>query len=168
MPTSDTKRFVSEIKLSETKRCARGEFFVFDTSHRIVEFNLNREVRCCFNCQRYGHTQHNCKAQFSACGKCASRHRTKGCTENKDAWKCVNCSGAHQSDHRDCSEQIKVITRYRTSWSLMPIHSHLSNHRSPLRKNVKCLEINLHHSKLASLSLALVVLNFDIDIAMVQ
>ena len=93
----------------------KGRIFVFDTSHRIVEFDLNREVRRCFNCQRYGHTQHNCKAQFSACGKCASRHRTKGCTENKDAWKCVNCSGAHQSDHRDCSEQIKVITRYRTS-----------------------------------------------------
>ena len=50
----------------------------------------------------------------------------------------------------------------------MPIHSHLSNHSSPLRKNVKCLQISLHHSKLASLSLAQVVLNFDIDIAMIQ
>jgi hypothetical protein len=101
-------------KIARDEALRKGRVFVFDTSHRIVEVDLNREVRRCFNCQRYGHTQHNCKALFPACGKCADKHRTKECNASKDDWKCVGCSGGHQSGHRDCPEQIKAIARYRT------------------------------------------------------
>lgn len=89
-------------KLVRDDALQKGRAFVFDTSHRIVEVDLNREVRRCFKCQRYGHTQHNCTVKFYACGKCAGRHCTKDCPENQDAWKCVSFSGEHQSGHSDC------------------------------------------------------------------
>ena len=33
----------------------RGRVFANDSSHRVVEIDLNREVRRCYKCQKYGH-----------------------------------------------------------------------------------------------------------------
>ena len=33
----------------------RGRVFANDSSYRVVEIDLNREVRRCYKCQKYGH-----------------------------------------------------------------------------------------------------------------
>jgi hypothetical protein len=50
----------------------------------------------------------------------------------------------------------------------MSSYSQTKENRKPPQYHLKCLQINLHHSKLAFLSLAHVVLDFDIDIVMIQ
>lgn len=84
---------------------------IFGTYYRVVPVDLNREVRRCFNCQRYGHLQRDCKADLVACGKCAEHHRTSECVSK--VWKCVNCSCPHQTGDKLCSEQVKAVNRYR-------------------------------------------------------
>ena len=92
----------------------KGTLYCSDGPHRVVEVDLNREVRRCYKCQRYGHTQHNCKAKQPACGKCAEHHLTNVCSASKAVWKCVNCSGAHQTGDRKCIKQIAAVEKYRT------------------------------------------------------
>ena len=36
------------------------------------------------------------------------------CTGDSDACACVNCGGSHLAGHRECSEQVKAVARYRT------------------------------------------------------
>ena len=91
---------------------------IFGTYFCVVPVDLNKEVRRCFKCQKYGHIQRDCSASFSACGKCADKHGTKDCISLD--LKCVNCSGTHQSGHNTCAEQIKAegirpgVERYKT------------------------------------------------------
>ena len=99
---------------AKTDVLRRGTLYCNDGSYRVVEPDINREVRRCYNCQRYGHTQHSCKAKSPACGKCAGPHRTNGCEKGKKEWKCVNCSGCHQTGDREWALQIRAVERYRT------------------------------------------------------
>lgn len=99
-------RAVRDLILDQRRASISGTYY------RIVPVDLNREVRRCFKCQRYGHIQRDCSARFVACGKCAERHGTKECTSV--VLKCVNCNGSHQSGHNTCSEQVKAVERYRT------------------------------------------------------
>lgn len=81
---------------------------------RVVPIDLDREVRRCFRCQKYGHIQGVCKAVTSACGKCSKSHRTSECSAAKDDWRCVNCDGPHQTGSPSFPEQIKAVARYRS------------------------------------------------------
>lgn len=90
---------------------AEGELYFFNTTARIVEILLDREVRRCFKCQCYGHVQASCRASNPSCGKCAGAHLTRDC--NSLNRKCVNCGGAHQSGDRFCPTQMKAVARYR-------------------------------------------------------
>ncbi len=47
-----------------------GKASILGKDYRIFPLDLNREVRRCYRCQQYGHTQHLC-AKPAACGKCA-------------------------------------------------------------------------------------------------
>ena len=101
-------------KQSKAEILRKARVYVFDSTHRVVDIDLNREVRRCFNCQRYGHTQTSCKAQTPACGKCADKHRTRECSAESSSFKCVNCSGQHQTGHKSCVDQVKAVARYRS------------------------------------------------------
>jgi hypothetical protein len=88
-----------------------GEVDFFNTTARLVEVLLDREVRRCFNCQGYGHSQASCRSTSPRCGKCAGSHRTRECTGTIK--KCANCSGPHEAGDRFCTVQMKAVARYR-------------------------------------------------------
>ncbi len=88
-----------------------GELDCFNTSCRVVEVLLDKEVRRCFNCQGYGHMQSSCRATKATCGKCAGTHRTRDCKSL--TWKCANCQGDHQAGDRFCKVQMQAVARYR-------------------------------------------------------
>ncbi|GBL95339.1 hypothetical protein AVEN_154757-1 [Araneus ventricosus] len=65
----------------------------------------------CFKCQRFGHSQTNCRGN---CARCAEQgHISQQCTEQE---KCVNCSGDHTSFSRFCPrwKQEKEIKAVKT------------------------------------------------------
>jgi hypothetical protein len=43
----------------------------------------------CYKCQKYGHTQKDCKSPHSNCGRCGYEHDTKEC--ECDVIYCINC-----------------------------------------------------------------------------
>jgi hypothetical protein len=55
------------------------------------------EIRQCFKCHRWGHTQGACGAQ-ARCGECAGAHQTKDCL--KERVSCTNCGRAHRAWQR--------------------------------------------------------------------
>jgi hypothetical protein len=73
-----------------------GELDCFNTSCRVVEVLLDKEVRPCFNCQGYAHMQSICRATKATCDKCARTHRTRDCKSL--TWKCANGQGGHQAE----------------------------------------------------------------------
>ena len=91
-----------------------GVLDLFNTFARLVEVNLDREVRRCFNCQGYGHLQNSCRQEAPKCGKCARSHRTRECNlDNSTKPTCANCSGPHEAGDKSCKHQIKAVERYR-------------------------------------------------------
>jgi hypothetical protein len=74
----------------------------------------------CFNCQGYGHTQHQCKQKTPTCAHCAGLHRTSSCPCTTSSTKCgpgkrckhysprcANCQGKHPAFHWDCPVRVK-------------------------------------------------------------
>ena len=72
----------------------------------------------CYNCQKFGHTAKGCDAT-KVCGTCGESHETEECTSPV---KCVNCSGPHPANSKDCprwkleAEIQKVRTEQNISW----------------------------------------------------
>lgn len=51
----------------------------------------------CFRCQKHGHVQFRCTAEYRCC-KCAASHPSWNCNLPKESTpKCVNCNGPHPS-----------------------------------------------------------------------
>lgn len=98
-----TKQHTTEghVKIALRTRQARedilflGRASILGKDYRVVPVDLDREVRRCFKCQKYGHTQNVCSAPKVACGKCAVEHRTHECSVDSKGWKCANCGGCH-------------------------------------------------------------------------
>ncbi len=57
-------------------------------------YNHSLEMKQCYRCQAWGHTQTACGKQ-ERCGECAGNHPTKDCT--KERVSCVNCGKAHRA-----------------------------------------------------------------------
>ena len=98
-----------------------GELFLPDRKCDVVLPDPNREVRRCFNCQKYGHTKFNCNE--IVCGKCCEKHDTRSCKINDPRlYKCAVClskpahsrttSTTHMAGDRNCPEQRKAVERY--------------------------------------------------------
>lgn len=89
---------------------SRGKLYADGRRLNVVETDLNKEVRRCYNCQRYGHLAKPCSSAV-ACGRCAGNHDTKDCKSKTN--KCVNCTKAHRSGDVMCAEQVKAVKRLR-------------------------------------------------------
>ncbi len=59
--------------------------------------DLGTEIRQCFKCSQWGHTQAACGAQ-ARCGECAGPHHTKDCPKARVS--CTNCGRAHRAWQR--------------------------------------------------------------------
>ena len=66
----------------------RAEFF----EARLYSHSL--EMKQCYRCQGWGHTQTACGKQ-ERCGECAGSHPIKDCL--KERVSCVNCGKAHKA-----------------------------------------------------------------------
>ena len=79
----------------------------------MEEVDWNREVRRCYNCQKYGHIAKDCPQKAApTCGNCTGAHDSRQC-DGKAPKKCVNCHGRHRSGDAHCPEQIKMVKRMR-------------------------------------------------------
>ena len=79
-------------------------------------------VHQCYKCQKFGHSHSNCKANINTCLYCSGNHRSKECNSknNKDSYKCANCTLNHCSNASICTEyksQVEKLTN-NTKYSL--------------------------------------------------
>jgi len=94
-----------------------GRLFAFGRRFRVVEVDLNREVRRCYRCQAYGHISKsatNACVKDEVCGFCAGSHSTKTCTREGQP-KCANCFKAHRAGDPSCSHQTRAVNRFRAA-----------------------------------------------------
>ena len=114
--TGHAKLFFDDKSLRDTVLKA-GRLFAFGRRSRVVEVDLNREVRRCFRCQAYGHiakSTSNACVKDEICGFCAGAHSTKSCDRTRQP-KCANCSKAHRAGDPVCSHQIRAVNRFRAA-----------------------------------------------------
>jgi len=87
-------------------------------------YNHGTQVKQCFNCNQWGHTQSACAKQ-PRCGECAGSHQTKECPKEKVS--CANCGRPHRAwQKKECqvyrtySEEIqaKRVALYTLSASI--------------------------------------------------
>jgi hypothetical protein len=91
---------------------AGGRIFLGNKAHRAIDVDVDKEVRRCLKCQRYGHIKHFCKSSSTVCGCCSLDHETSTCTVPKSSFKCPNCQGNHEAGHTSCNAQIAAVSRY--------------------------------------------------------
>jgi hypothetical protein len=91
---------------------AGGRIFLENKAHRAIDVDVDKEVRRCLKCQRYGHIKHFCKSSSTVCGCCSLDHETSTCTVPKSSFKCPNCQGNHEAGHTSCRAQIAAVSRY--------------------------------------------------------
>jgi hypothetical protein len=106
----DTKRARDEVLKA-------GRLFAAGRRFRVVEVDLNREVRRCFRCQAYGHiaksATNSCDHE-EVCGFCAGGHSSKDCSRTGQP-KCANCAKAHRAGDPSCPQQIRAVNRFRAA-----------------------------------------------------
>lgn len=68
----------------------------------VQPLRLREDIIQCHKCQAFGHSQRNCKIQYS-CMKCGENHSTHLCTKPRTTPpKCANCQGEHLSISLRC------------------------------------------------------------------
>jgi hypothetical protein len=60
-------------------------------------YSHGNQVKQCFNCNQWGHTQAACGKQ-ARCGECAGSHQTKDCSRQRVS--CCNCGRAHRAGQK--------------------------------------------------------------------
>lgn len=72
-------------------------------SVRVEDYVPPRDTKQCYNCQRFDHTSHRCRAH-ARCFKCGGSHTSRACTIEKEQLvkKCPNCSQQHLAMYKGC------------------------------------------------------------------
>lgn len=75
---------------------------------QIEALKTNNQVVQCFRCQKYGHGQTHCTAEYK-CVKCSKNHRAYECDMTKNEKPiCANCGENHVASYRGCSKAPKL------------------------------------------------------------
>ncbi|KAL7726703.1 hypothetical protein ACLKA6_012780 [Drosophila palustris] len=83
---------------------------------RITEPAPPKPIKQCFKCQKFGHTQYECKQPYTTCSKCAGNHYYKSCTKSRSLpGKCINCGGNHVANHDGCVYMKKALNDLPTN-----------------------------------------------------
>ena len=69
------------------------------TMERVEQFIPN--PLCCYNCQKYGHHEDNCRGQ-QLCIKCAQQDPDHHIDNCNNPYRCANCRGNHPIYARSC------------------------------------------------------------------
>ena len=112
-----TRSYCLTTSLSGTLCWKLADYPTFSRRFRVVEVDLNREVRRCFRCQTYGNiakSANNACVLDEVCGYCAGDHSTKECTRTGHP-KCANFSKAHRAGDPSCSLEIRGVNRFRAA-----------------------------------------------------
>ena len=93
-----TNMAISETMMSSCNFPLSPPRYIYVADTRCFAVYVPNPLRC-FNCQKFGHAQNNCKGQ-KVCARCASRgHDTTDCSSQL---KCANCDGDHAAFSKDC------------------------------------------------------------------
>ena len=72
-------------------------------------YQYYRRVLQCHKCQKYGHTQKECRAKESVCLRCSEKHQSGQCplktidpATRQKSYSCANCGGSHSSTSNLC------------------------------------------------------------------
>ncbi|KAJ8893592.1 hypothetical protein PR048_006192 [Dryococelus australis] len=107
-----------EPKKKEPKQNMTIPYYKTELLHKIDEINRTTvyweeyqprtdDIPQCANCQKWGHTKHNCAwpARFIKCKqeKPEEHHHTKSCLKPATIpAHCVNCKGPHPANYKQC------------------------------------------------------------------
>ncbi|KAG5872876.1 hypothetical protein JTB14_013028 [Gonioctena quinquepunctata] len=87
---------------------------IFTRPHSIWMMNQNQiqlnspRLGQCYNCQRFGHSALNCKAD-PICRHCAGAHESREHKKDENTQiECIDCGGSHKSNYRGCPNFLKA------------------------------------------------------------
>ena len=91
----DTNRYILTFNRPEIARVIN----ITDWHHELVDLYIPQPMRC-MNCQGLGHTKKKCRKDLPTCARCSEEgHLSANCFKD---YKCVNCSGGHNSMDKKC------------------------------------------------------------------
>ncbi|KAI0993799.1 hypothetical protein K3495_g14385 [Podosphaera aphanis] len=92
------------------------------------------QVKQCFNCSQWGHTQAVCSKQ-ARCGECAGNHQTRDCPKKRVS--CCNCGKEHKSWHKNACHTFQVYKASveRCRGEMMQRTAEIRSHRSSISLN---------------------------------
>lgn len=76
------------------RRAIKGGLIIQAEIYAAEAYDRSLEVKRCFNCQQWGHSQAAC-GRHARCGRCADTHDTRKCPEKSVA--CANCGKPHKA-----------------------------------------------------------------------
>ncbi|CAF1041914.1 unnamed protein product [Brachionus calyciflorus] len=76
------------------------------TRIKVTAWKFGTTPDQCFKCQKFGHSQNNCKSKDFICLRCAGKHHYKDCKiTNAEDYICANCN----LNHASCSKECKIL-----------------------------------------------------------
>jgi hypothetical protein len=137
------------------------------------------EVNRCFKCSRYNHRASDCRGE-ETCPLCTGGHTIKVCSASPSDYKCVNCfsfnkynanakvNEKHSSLDKTCPSLQAVIDKYKETQNTNMATAGTQYLQKASNTSLRCIEINLKHSKTATDNFNQLTKETDIDIAFIQ
>jgi hypothetical protein len=133
----------------------------------------------CYNCSKHNHRQREFRSTIT-CPLCTGSHSLKDCPVNPHSYKCVNClnfnkhnksasiNDNHSALDRKCPSLKAILEKTNTilATGMNTKASHLN--KSGDKSDIRCIQLNLRHSRAATSNLMKIVAENDTDILFIQ